>query len=78
MSDANLQVNYRQLPYGLGHGLRLGTSFSAMAGLTTVHVEELSDVLEEVLTGGNPETMRDRVRDLARQASKTTRLDQIA
>ncbi len=33
LTAAHIHTNYRKLPYDLGHGLRLGTSFSAVAGI---------------------------------------------
>jgi glycine hydroxymethyltransferase len=68
LSQARLHTNYRKLPYGLGHGLRLGTTFSAVAGLSLVHIEELSDIIEAAITHGNLRGLQDRVRELSESA----------
>ncbi|HEX6782436.1 MAG TPA: GNAT family N-acetyltransferase [Solirubrobacterales bacterium] len=77
LTAANLQTNYRELPYDLGHGLRLGTSFSAMAGLGPSHIEELSEVIDNVLSGGDTDILRGRVRDLAEKARSTALLPDV-
>ena len=68
LSRSNIHTNYRKLPYGLGYGLRLGTSFSAVAGLGFAHVEELADIVEAAITNGDDQMLRDRVRELAESA----------
>ncbi len=68
LSRSNVHTNYRKLPYGLGYGLRLGTSFSAVAGLSFAHVEELADIVEAAITNGDDQVLRDRVRELAESA----------
>lgn len=65
---ANLHTNYRKLPYGLGHGLRLGTTFSAVAGLNIDHIEDLADVIYSTIRQGDNAANRERVRDLAEHA----------
>jgi glycine/serine hydroxymethyltransferase len=56
------------LPYGIGYGLRLGTTFSAMAGLDVSHVEELADIIAAVIADGPSALLQDRVRALAESA----------
>ena len=68
LSQANIQTNYRDLPFGLGYGLRLGTTFSAMAGFTVNHMEEISDIMEAALAGADVEPLQSRVRELAESA----------
>jgi glycine hydroxymethyltransferase len=68
LSRARLHTNYRKLPYGLGYGLRLGTTFSAVAGLSLGHIEELADIIEIAVRGGDDQALRDRVRKLAESA----------
>jgi len=68
LSRSNVHTNYRKLPYGLGYGLRLGTSFSAAAGLSFGHVEELADIVETAVRNGDDQMLRDRVRELAESA----------
>lgn len=68
LSRSHLHTNYRKLPYGLGYGLRLGTTFSAVAGLSLVHIEELADIIEAAVRFGDDQALRDRVRELAESA----------
>jgi glycine hydroxymethyltransferase len=68
LSQANVHTNYRKLPYALGYGLRLGTSFSAAAGLRSEHVDELADVVASAVRGGDGDVLRVRVRELAEDA----------
>lgn len=68
LSQAHLHTNYRKLPYGLGYGLRLGTTFSAVAGLSLVHIEELSDIIKAAITHGDLRNLQDRVRELSESA----------
>jgi glycine hydroxymethyltransferase len=65
LSRANIHTNYRMLPYDLGYGLRLGTTFATVAGLDSAHVDELADVIETVIRYGDDQVARDRVRALA-------------
>jgi glycine hydroxymethyltransferase len=69
LARVNIHVNYRKLPYGLGFGLRLGTAFSAVAGVDVHHVDELADIMHGTLCGGAGNALRRRVRDLARHAA---------
>jgi glycine hydroxymethyltransferase len=68
LARAHIHANYRRLPYGLGYGLRLGTTFSSVAGISLVHIEELADVLEITVRYGDNQVLRDRVRELAESA----------
>jgi glycine hydroxymethyltransferase len=68
LSRTHLHTNYRKLPYGLGHGLRLGTTFSAVAGLSLGHIEELANIIETVVRYGDSQALRDRVRELSESA----------
>ncbi len=68
LSRTHVHTNYRKLPYGLGYGLRLGTTFSAVAGLGLVHIEELADIIEAAVRHGDDQALRDRVRELAESA----------
>ena len=68
LERVNIQTNYRKLPYRLGHGLRLGTTFSAVAGIDVEHVAELADIIAAALAGEPSAPLRDRVRTLAGSA----------
>lgn len=68
LSRAHLHTNYRRLPYGIGYGLRLGTTFSAVAGLGLAHIEELADIIQIAVRYGDDQILRDRVRELAESA----------
>lgn len=71
LSRVNLHTNYRDLPYGLGYGLRLGTTYSTVAGISLDHIEELADLIQTALDGGNENTLRSRVSELAEAARST-------
>lgn len=43
--------NYRQLPYDLGFGLRIGTSAAVRMGLRPSHVKELATIMAETFHG---------------------------
>lgn len=68
LSRTHVHTNYRKLPYGLGYGLRLGTGFSAVAGLSLAHVDELADIIENAIRYGDAPILRDRVRELSASA----------
>jgi len=70
LAQANVHTNYRRLPYDLGYGLRLGTTYSAIAGIDVAHVEALADIVAEAIAGPQSGAgLRDRVRRLARSAA---------
>ena len=70
LAQANVHTNYRRLPYELGYGLRLGTTYSAMAGVDATQVETLADIVAEAIAGPQSGArLRDRVRRLARSAA---------
>lgn len=66
LTAVNLHVNYRKLPYGLGWGLRLGTTHAVMSGLTTACVGELADIIAAAMAGAAAPDLRPRVEALAR------------
>ena len=69
LTKVNIHTNYRKLPYDLGYGLRLGTAFSAAAGIDTHHVETLADLVATAIGGGASESLTARVADLAHAAA---------
>lgn len=70
LTAANLQVNYRKLPYGLGWGLRLGTSHAVSSGLTVARVDDLADVIAATLGGAPACAVRPRVARMAGEMAK--------
>lgn len=68
LAKARIQTNYRLLPYGLGYGLRLGTTYAAAAGLSMEHVPELAGLMAEIMAEGASPARRHAVRALARRA----------
>jgi glycine hydroxymethyltransferase len=69
LAAANVQVNYRKLPYRLGYGLRLGTSHSATAGVDVPHMAELADIVALAIDDAKiSPVLRERVRALAVEA----------
>lgn len=66
LAEANVHTNYRKLPYGLGYGLRLGTTFSAVAGIDVGQVGELAEIVAAAIEGhADAADLRSRVRTLA-------------
>lgn len=70
LEAAGIHVNYRKLPYSLGDGLRLGTTFSAVAGIGTAHTRELAGILAAAIEGQQGASLRRKVANLAVQASQ--------
>jgi glycine hydroxymethyltransferase len=68
LARTHVHTNYRKLPYRLGYGLRLGTSFSAAAGLRAAHVDDLADVIAATIRSGDSDALRERVREIAEDA----------
>jgi glycine hydroxymethyltransferase len=69
LARMRIHTNYRKLPYDLGHGLRLGTTFSAVAGLGSDHMNELADIITRVIGGDESRHLRQKVGVLARSAA---------
>lgn len=67
LEACGILVNYRLLPYGLGYGLRLGTSGAVRIGLRLRHVPELADLISSVRATGATPALRDRARRFNRQ-----------
>ncbi len=68
LAEIGVLTNYRKLPYGIGHGLRLGTTHSAVAGLDVEHMKELAEIICCGLEKGPSSGLRDRVARLASAA----------
>lgn len=68
LTAVRIHTNYRKLPYGLGYGLRLGTTFSAVAGIDLPHIEELADIIATAIAGSADTALRSRVAALAEDA----------
>jgi myo-inositol-1-phosphate synthase len=51
LEQANIFVNYRQLPFGLGYGLRIGLQEAAMLGLDIEHIRGLGAIMAECIAG---------------------------
>jgi glycine hydroxymethyltransferase len=68
LSRIRIHVNYRLLPYSLGYGLRLGTSYSSMAGLRETEMRSLALVISEALSKGPSAVLRNEVRSIAESA----------
>ncbi len=69
LARMRIHTNYRKLPYGLGYGLRLGTTFSAVAGLGSAHMDELAEIIARVFGGDESRLLRQKVGVLARAAA---------
>lgn len=66
---SRILTNYRKLPYGLGYGLRLGTTHSAVAGIDVDHATELADLIAASFEGDGGSALRARVERLAEGAA---------
>jgi glycine hydroxymethyltransferase len=69
LARTHIHTNYRKLPYELGYGLRLGTTFSVVAGVDVDHMQELADIVALAIADGASESLRERVRELAESAA---------
>lgn len=67
LARVRIQTNYRLLPYGLGWGIRMGTTVAATMGLCASEIEELAHVIQQVHRSGSSLKLRHQVRELARQ-----------
>jgi glycine hydroxymethyltransferase len=72
LSAAGIHTNYRKLPYGLGHGLRLGTSHAAAVGFGPEHAGKLAAILATAIDGGASTGLRRRVSELAADARQAS------
>lgn len=72
LSAAGIHTNYRKLPYGLGYGLRLGTSYAAAAGLGPEHAEKLAAIVAAAIDGGASTGLRRQVSELAADARQAS------
>ncbi len=63
-----IQTNYRLLPYGLGYGLRLGTTHATAAGIRADEAEQLAELISNVVLSGPSPALRHDVRLLAERA----------
>jgi glycine hydroxymethyltransferase len=69
LAAVNVHTNYRKLPYGLGYGLRLGTTFAAMAGIDPSDASALADVVAKAINDDKADTnLRTVVREIAHDA----------
>jgi glycine hydroxymethyltransferase len=57
-----IMTNFRLLPYGLGHGLRLGVAAAVRIGLTTDDVPRLADLIAEIRCRGATSALRHEAR----------------
>lgn len=67
LEQCGLFTNYRLLPYGLGHGVRLGLSAVVRLGLVESDVPRLAELLAEVRRRGPTSALRTAARAFARE-----------
>jgi glycine hydroxymethyltransferase len=70
LAEVGVLTNYRKLPYEIGYGLRLGTTFSAVAGIDPSHAAEIAEIVTAVTQRGPCPALRERVAELAREARR--------
>jgi glycine hydroxymethyltransferase len=69
LERSRIFVNYRKLPYDLGYGLRLGTSFAAVSGFDVSDTGELADLISEAIKRGPTPSRRRQARRLSERAA---------
>lgn len=72
LETSHICTNYRLLPYGLGYGLRLGTSGATVQGLDESYVDELAKIITNTIYGKDTST---QARDLIDNMRKTSIFD---
>jgi len=71
LMEAGVLVNYRQLPYRLGYGLRLGTTHAAVAGIDAACAGDLASIIAAALNETSGAGLREQVRELALTARES-------
>jgi glycine hydroxymethyltransferase len=66
LEACRIMTNYRTLPYGLGHGLRLGVSAAVRLGLEEADVPELAELITAVRRGGATPMLERKARSFNR------------
>lgn len=64
LERCRILTNYRKLPYGLGYGLRLGTSAATRIGMMPSHLDDLSELIADIIKYPHSVRMKHRVRSL--------------
>lgn len=67
LEACRILTNYRTLPYGLGHGLRLGVNAAVRAGLREDDVPRLAELIAEARRHGPLPTLERRARAFNRE-----------
>lgn len=70
LARVRIQTNYRKLPYGLGWGLRLGSTAAVMRGLTIETIDPLADLIVAALREIPHLGLRLEVRRLAERMAR--------
>lgn len=69
LAESRILTNYRMLPYDLGYGIRLGTTYSSVAGIGAGYAAELADIISASFNDEAVSVLRKRVEELARAAA---------
>ncbi|MBF0326947.1 MAG: hypothetical protein HQL42_18000 [Alphaproteobacteria bacterium] len=67
LERARILTNFRLLPYGLGYGIRMGTSGATRLGLGPQHVNRLAELVARIARSGPVPGLRHAVRQLAEE-----------
>jgi len=70
LESINFLSNYRQFPYELGFGLRVGTSAAVRMGLRPVHIKELAAIMAEAFCEPVTPTLIKRANKLIKRIHK--------
>ena len=67
LEQCGLHTNYRKLPYGLGHGIRLGLSAAVRVGLLESDLPRLAGLIADVRRSGPTPALRAAAEALSRE-----------
>ena len=67
LEHCGLHTNYRKLPYGLGHGIRLGVSAAVRLGLLESDVPRLAELISDIRRSGPTPALRAAGEALSRE-----------
>lgn len=76
LEACRIMTNYRQLPYSLGHGLRLGVSAAVGLGLEEADVPELAELITMVRRDGATPALERKARSFNRDIWQRARSSQ--
>jgi glycine hydroxymethyltransferase len=76
LEACRIMTNYRQLPYSLGHGIRLGVSAAVRVGLEEADVSVLAELIAAIRERGATPELEQRARSFNREIWQRPSLSQ--